>query len=56
MQQLMQDIGATLTTPFVGQLDLVHLFLLVGIVLVFAAAWVMVLHYVHMAASAVVET
>lgn len=55
MQQLLDDIGGTLTTPFVGQLDLLHLFLLVGLVLVFAMAWVMVLHYVHLAASAVVE-
>jgi hypothetical protein len=52
---LATDVKDTLTAPFVGQLDLVHLFLLVGLVLVFAAAWVMVLHYVHMAASAVAE-
>ena len=51
MAQLWDDIKAILTAPFVGDLDLVHLFLLVGLVLVFIAAWVMVLGHIQSAAA-----
>lgn len=33
-----------LKAPFVGDLDLWHLFLLVGLVLIFAAVWAVILH------------
>jgi hypothetical protein len=36
------DIVTMLKTPFVGNLDVVHLFMLVGIVLVFIALWVVI--------------
>ena len=51
MAQLWNDILATLKAPFVGDLDLLHLFLLVGLVLIFAAAWALVLNHVRYAAS-----
>lgn len=42
---------ALLKAPFVGQLDLLHLFLIVGLVLIFAAAWVFILNHIRLAAS-----
>lgn len=36
--------------PFVGDLDLLHLFLLVGVVLFFIALWAIILHYVRLTA------
>lgn len=53
MQQLAADIGAILKAPFVGQLDLIHLFLIVGLVLIFAASWVFILNHIRIAAEAV---
>ena len=35
---------AMLKAPFVGDLDLWHLFLLVGVTLIFAAVWAVILH------------
>lgn len=53
MMQLWDDIVAILKAPFVGQLDLIHLFLIVGLVLLFAAAWVFILNHIRLAAEAV---
>lgn len=50
MRKLWNDIIGMLEAPFVGELDLVHLFLLVGVVLVFAAVWAIILHYVRLTA------
>ena len=50
MQQVWNDILAMLQAPFVGSLDLLHLFLLVGLVLLFAAAWALILNHVRLAA------
>ena len=55
MQALFDNIAATLTAPFVGELDLTHLFLLVGLVLIFVAIWAVILYYVRMAGHAVAE-
>lgn len=49
MKQLYDDIVAILKAPFVGQLDLLHLFLLVGLVLIFAAAWAFILNHIKIA-------
>jgi hypothetical protein len=51
MRKLWDDTVAFLKAPFVGQLDLVHLFLLVGIVLVFAAAWALILNHIKIAGT-----
>ena len=51
MQQLWDDISGILTAPFAGSLDLVHLFLLVGVVLLFIAAWVLILNHIRIAAT-----
>jgi hypothetical protein len=50
MQNLWDDIIDMFKTPFVGDLDLTHLFLLVGLVLFFVAVWVMILNHVRLAA------
>lgn len=52
--QLWNDIVAMLKAPFVGDLDLTHLFLLIGVVLLFIAAWVLILNHVRLAASEIV--
>ena len=46
MAQVWDDILAMLKAPFVGDLDLLHLFLLVGVVIVFAAIWAVIMHYI----------
>ncbi len=50
MQQLWSDVLAILQAPFVGELDLIHLFLLVGVILIMITAWLLVLNYVRLAA------
>lgn len=54
MQQVWDDITGTLKAPFVGSLDLVHLFFLVGLVIVFAALWALILNHVRLAAAELV--
>ena len=51
--QLWDDILAMLSAPFVGSLDIEHLFLLVGVVLVFIAVWLLILNHIKMAAEEV---
>lgn len=53
MKQLWDDIVNMLKTPFVGSLDLIHLFALVGIVLVFLAVWALILEHTR---SIIAET
>jgi hypothetical protein len=53
MRKLYDDIVAMLRAPFVGQLDLLHLFLIVGLVLIFAAAWFFILNHIKIAAAEV---
>jgi hypothetical protein len=45
MLQVWDDIVNMLKVPFVGDLDLFHLFLLVGFILLFMAAWALILSY-----------
>lgn len=51
MKKLIDDVTAILKAPFVGQLDLIHLFLIVGLVMIFAAAWAFILGHIRMAAT-----
>lgn len=53
MQTLIDDVVNILKAPFVGQLDLLHLFLIVGLVLIFAIAWVFILRHIKLAATEV---
>lgn len=53
--EIVDDIRDIVRAPFVGSLDLKHLFLLVGLVLVFAAAWVFILEHIRTAALEVIE-
>ena len=45
MSQLWSDILDILKAPVAGNLDVKHLFLLVGLVVVMIAAWVMILRH-----------
>lgn len=45
MRDTFEKLLAMLKAPFVGDLDLWHLFLLVGVVLIFAAIWAIILQY-----------
>ena len=51
MKQLWDDAVAMLKAPFVGQLDIIRLFLLVGLVLIFALAWGFVLNHIKIAGT-----
>lgn len=51
MQKLWDDMVAILKAPFVGELDLIHLFLIVGFVIIAAAAWALILNHVRIAAA-----
>lgn len=53
--KLWEDILNILKTPFVGDLDLAHLFLLVGAVLIMIIIWAFVLQYMRAAGAAVTE-
>lgn len=46
---LPQDIEEIVKAPIAGGLDIRHLFLLVGLVLVMVLAWIMVLSYIRAA-------
>lgn len=54
MRKLWEDIVGLLKAPFVGQLDLIQLFLLTGLVIVFAGLWFIMLHHMRVAASEIV--
>jgi hypothetical protein len=41
------DMKATLQAPFQGPIDLVHLFLLVGILIVMLAAWLFIIREIE---------
>jgi len=52
--ELLDQIQAILTAPFVGSLDLYHLFALVGIVLLMIAAWAFIIHSISATAAEVI--
>ena len=49
MVQVWDDLLAMLKAPFIGDVDIWHLFLLIGLVLFFIAVWVMILNHVRLA-------
>lgn len=51
MRKLWDDITGLLKAPFIGELDLMHLFLVVGVVLIFAGAWFFILNHIKLAAA-----
>jgi hypothetical protein len=53
MTKLWSDIRDILTAPFVGELDITHLFLLVGLVLLALVIWGFILNHIRMAAAEV---
>lgn len=44
MQDLWNKIKSIVTAPLTSDLDMVHLFLLIGLTLVFIGAWLMILN------------
>lgn len=55
MQQIWEGIVEMVTTPFVGDVDIAHIFLLIGLVLVFIFLWVLILRYIRLAGETVAE-
>jgi len=53
--QIFDDINEILKAPFVGNLDIKHLFLLVGLVIIFITAWIFVLQHIRTAAMEIIE-
>lgn len=51
MASIWTDIKDTLTAPFVGELDLAHLFLLIGVILIFILLWMLVINHIAIAAA-----
>lgn len=49
--EIWTSVKDIITAPFTQPLDLKSLFVLIGIILVMIAAWVMILHYVELAAA-----
>jgi hypothetical protein len=47
--KLADDLTDMVKAPFVGSLDLAHLFLLVGIVILFCAMWLFILEHIRSA-------
>lgn len=47
------DVVNLVKTPFVGELDLAHLFMLVGIVLVFIVLWMIIFNNIIMVSQEV---
>lgn len=45
------NIKDTLTAPFVGELDMIHLFILIGFILVAIAIWMLVINHIAIAAA-----
>lgn len=55
MRKLWDDILGILKAPFAGQMDLVQLFLVTGVVIVFAGLWFIMLHNMRRLASEVAQ-
>ncbi len=53
--KIFQDIKDVAAAPFSEELDLWHLFLLIGIILVFIMAWLFVIAHMREAGKAVLE-
>ncbi len=51
MRKVWEDIKTLLTAPIVGEVDAVHLWLLVGVVLVALLIWGFILRHVKLAAQ-----
>jgi hypothetical protein len=55
MRNIWTEIKTILTAPLGQRLDPVQLFLIVGLVLVFVTAWLIILKYMQAGVSAVIE-
>jgi hypothetical protein len=45
------DITSILSAPFVGSLDLYHLFALIGVIILMSIAWVFIIHSISATAA-----
>lgn len=48
---ILDDMTDVLKSPFGNDLDLTHLFLLVGLIIVIIAVWGFILHHIKLAAQ-----
>lgn len=55
MKNMWAEVKAILTAPLNNKLDPVQLFLIVGLVMVFVTAWLIILKYMQAGVSAVIE-
>lgn len=53
--QIFKDINNVVTTPLSEKLDIRHLFVLTGLVMIFTAMWAFILAHVKSAAMEVIE-
>lgn len=53
--QIIQNVKDIVSEPFSEKLDIKHLFLLTGLIMIFTAAWAFILEHVKAAAMEVVE-
>lgn len=53
--QIIQDVKDIVSEPFSEKLDMKHLFLLTGLVMIFTAAWAFILAHIKSAAMEVIE-
>lgn len=53
--KIFQDIKDVASAPFSEELDLYHLFLLIGIILVFVMAWLFIIAHIREGGRAVLE-
>ena len=49
------EVKKVFAAPFSGEVDMVHLFLLIGVILVFIVAWMFILAHIRSAAMELVE-
>ena len=54
MLKIWQDVTNILKAPLTNELDVTHIFLLTGLILVFIAAWIMILGHIRAAAMEVI--
>jgi hypothetical protein len=55
MRNIWTEVKSILTAPLAEKLDPVHLFLIVGLVLIFISAWLILLRYMEAGISSIID-
>lgn len=53
--KIWQDVKDVIAAPFSGDIDAKHLFLVIGLILVFIAAWLFILAHIRAAMMEVID-